>query len=151
MKKLIVVALLTVSISTFAQDKKEMENKSDKIEKIRGNVEERNAMRLKKLTTDLNLDPKQQEQIKQLIAEQSAKREAMMTERMANKDNPKEPNPGDLKARMQKGKEAKKAMDEKLKAILSPEQFEKWNALEETQKARMKEKMKEGREKKGKE
>ena len=146
MKKLIFAALLAVSVSTFAQDKKEMDKKSDRTEK--GTPEQRNAMRLKKLTTDLNLDTKQQEQMKQILADQNAKSEAMMAERMANKENPKEPTPEDREARRQKGKEAKKAMDEKLKAILSPEQFEKWKAFEEAQKARMKEKMKEGRERK---
>ncbi len=137
MKKLIFAALLAVSVSTFAQDKKEMDKKSDRNEK--GTPEQKNAMRLKKLTTDLNLDAKQQEKIKQIIAEQNAHREAMMAERMANKDNATEPTPEELKDRRQKGKEARKAMEDKLKTILSPEQLEKWNAIEEAHKAKMKE------------
>ncbi len=139
MKKLILVALLAIGVSTFAQERMERERKSP---------EERSAMLLKKMTSDLNLDSKQQAQIKQVIAEQDAKREAMKAERMANKDLPKEPTPEERKARREKFEEGKLAMEAKLKTILTPEQFAKWNTIKEERKDKMKDKMKERKEEK---
>ncbi len=136
MKKLILVVLLAIGMSTFAQEK---------IEKDRKSPEERGAILLKKMTTELNLDAKQQAQMKQVIAEQGAKREAMKAERMANKDLPKVPTPEERKLRKQKMDDGKKAMDEKLKIILTPEQFTKWNAFQEARKDKMKDR-KEGKE-----
>jgi hypothetical protein len=82
MKKLILLVLLTLGVFTFAQEK---------IEKARKSPEERSAMIFKKITTELNLDAKQQLQIKQVIAEQDVKREAMKAETDANKDFTKVP------------------------------------------------------------
>ena len=45
--------------------------------------EQRNQLLVKKMTLDLDLNAKQQEQAGKIIAEQSAKREAMKTERKA--------------------------------------------------------------------
>ena len=44
------------------------------------------------------------------------------------------------------GLEAKKLMDTKLKSILSPEQYEKWNSIKDEEKAKMNEKRKEEKE-----
>jgi len=137
MKKLILATILAFSVSIFAQDK---------IEKVRKSPEERSAMILKKMTTELNLGAKQQVQIKQVIAEQDAKREAMKAERMANKGLPKEPTPEERKARREKFEEAKLAMDTKLKTILTPEQLVKWNTIKEERKDKMKDKMKDRKE-----
>ena len=48
--------------------------------------EQRNELALKKMTLDLGLNAKQQEQVGQVLAEQSAKREAMRAERKANQE-----------------------------------------------------------------
>jgi hypothetical protein len=80
------------------------------------------------------------------MAEQKAKREAFMKERMENKETQTEPSKQELKARKQKMKEAKKLMDTKLKSILSPEQYEKWNSFKDEEKAKMNEKRKEEKE-----
>lgn len=141
MKNLIVTALLLLSACTFAQEK--MGNESNPHRKGHLQHEEREAIRLKKLTSELNLDAKQQEQIKVFMSEQKAKREAFMKERMANKEAEKEPTKEELKARREKMQGAKKEMDEKLKSILTPEQFTKWSAIKEEAKDKMKEKRKE--------
>lgn len=144
MKKLIVATLLAFSVFTFAQEK--MENETNAPRKRHWQHEDGEAVRLKKLTSELNLDAKQQEQIKMVMAEQKAKREAFMKERMANKEIAKEPTKEELKARREKMKEGKALVEEKLKTILSPEQFAKWNTIKEESKAKMKEKRKEGKE-----
>jgi Spy/CpxP family protein refolding chaperone len=91
------------------------------------------------MTTELNLDAKQQEQIKPIIAEQNAKRAAMQAERMANRDKQKKMTSEDREAFMKNRKEEKEAMDNKLKTILSPEQFKKMKENEEANRAKMRE------------
>ena len=132
MKKLIIAALLVVGMSSFAQDKKEMEKRSDRSEMGNLTPEQRNELALKKMTLDLGLNAKQQEQVGQVIAEQSAKREAMRAERKANQE--KNSNERfDMRAKMM---DEQIAMKNKMKTILSAEQFEKWNAQREKQQSR---------------
>ena len=146
MKKLIVATLLVFSAFTFAQEK--MENETNSPRKGHWQNGESDEIRLKKLSSELNLNAKQQEQIKTVMAEQKAKREAFMKEKMANKEMAKVPTPEERKARIEKFEEAKLAMDAKLKAILSPEQLAKWNTIKEERKDKMKDKMKDRKEEK---
>jgi protein CpxP len=114
MKNLFIVALLLITAAGFSQEKKEMSHR-DKMEKK--SPEERNEMKLKKMTADLNLDAKQQKQMADFMAERSKKREAMHAEkRTAHKEQ------------MEKDKEV---MNAKMKGILSPEQYKKWEASKE--------------------
>ena len=147
MKKLIIAALLVIGFSSFAQDQNQPEKKMNKGQKEKMSPKQRSQGQLDKMTAELNLDAKQQEQIKPIIAEQTAKREAMQAERLANRDNQKELTDEERETLKQKRKEEKTAMDNKLKAILSPEQFKK---LKEN-KAANREKMREARENKSKE
>ncbi|TDD94425.1 hypothetical protein [Flavobacterium cellulosilyticum] len=142
MKKLIIAALLVVSVSTFAQESTGMKNKSDNGSREMRSPEERNEARLKKMTADLNLDANQQAQIKLIITEQTSKMEAMRAERMANKDNAK-PSKEDREAMRAKRNEEKTEMDNRIKAVLNPTQFEKYKAMEEANRAKMQERMQE--------
>ena len=142
-KKLIIAALLVIGFSSFAQDQPQPEKKLKRTPREKMSPELRNQAQLDKMTTELNLDAKQQEQIKPIIAEQTAKREAMNAERMAN--NSKELTREERKALMQKRNEEKTATDSKLKAILTPEQFKKMKENE----AANREKMREAREARG--
>ncbi|MFM9826476.1 hypothetical protein [Flavobacterium sp.] len=141
MKKLIVATLLVFSAFTFAQEK--MENETNSPRKGHWQNGESDEIRLKKLSSELNLNAKQQEQIKTVMAEQKAKREAFMKEKMANKEMAKVPTPEERKERIEKFEEAKLAMDAKLKAILSPEQLAKWNTIKEERKDKMKDRKEE--------
>lgn len=136
-KKLIIAALLVIGVSSFAQDQNQQDKKSNKSKKEKLSPEQRSQAQLDKLTTELKLDAKQQEQIKPIIAEQTAKREAMRAERMASNKKPKELSSGEREAGKQKRKEEKMAMDNKLKAILSPEQFKKMKDIEEANQEKM--------------
>jgi Spy/CpxP family protein refolding chaperone len=138
-KKLIIAALLVIGVSSFAQDQNQQDKKSNKSKKEKLSPEQRSQAQLDKLTTELKLDAKQQEQIKPIIAEQTAKREAMRAERMASNKKPKELSSGEREAGKQKRKEEKMAMDNKLKAILSPEQFKKMKDIEEANQEKMRE------------
>jgi hypothetical protein len=130
MKKLIIATLLVVGMSSFAQDKKEMEKRPHRDEMEKFTPEQRNQLMLKKMTLDLDLNAKQQEQMKQIIAEQSTKREAMRTARKANQEKPTS---DELFAMKNKMLDEQIVMKNKMKSILSPEQFEKWDAMKEKQ------------------
>jgi len=140
MKRLIIAALLFISISTFAQEQTPPEKKGNRGQREKMSPEQRNQALLNRMTKELNLDANQQEQIKPILAEQSAKNQAMRDQRMAG--NAKELTKEERKAMMQKRKEEKAATDNKLKAILTPEQFEKMKENE----AAKREKKKEARE-----
>jgi len=129
-KKIILVVLLVIGFSSFAQQG-QWQNMSP---------EQRSQAQLERLTTELKLDAQQQEQIKPILAEQTAKLQAMRDQRMAN--NAKELTSEERKAQMQKRTEERTATDNKLKAILTPEQFKKMKDNE----AANREKMREARE-----
>ncbi|WP_035670380.1 hypothetical protein [Flavobacterium sp. 83] len=128
MKKLIIATLLVVGMSAFAQDKKEMEKRHHRDEMEKFTPEQRNQLMLKKMTLELDLNAKQQEQMKQIIAEQSTKREAMRAARKANKEKPTSEEFFAMKNKML---DEQIVMKNKMKSILSPEQFEKWDAMKE--------------------
>jgi len=127
MKKLFIAALLVVGLTTFAQDKKERPRRAD-MEKM--TPEQRSERRLERMKTELNLDEKQQEQVKQLFAEQDKKWEANRGEMQNRREMSRE-----------KMEEERKMMNDKMKAILNPEQFKKWKENQEKRRQRMQERM----------
>jgi C1A family cysteine protease len=101
MKKLIIVALLAIGITSFAQEGK----------KKKGN-EISTEMRLKKMTEELSLNSDQQKKLAPVLEEQAANMKAM-------KENPDSRD--ENRAKM-------KETGKKMKDILTAEQFEKWKA-----------------------
>lgn len=138
-KKLIIAVLLVVGVSSFAQEQAKPEKKANRQNKEKQTPEQRSQNQLDKLTTELTLNPQQQEQIKPILVEQNTKLEAFRAERMAG--NSKEMSREERDAFRAKRQEDKKATDAKLQAILTPEQFKK---MKEIEKANM-EKMREAR------
>jgi hypothetical protein len=123
MKKLFIAALLFVGIVSFAQD---INQKPAHHQKENLTPEQRNEKHLQKLTSELSLDKKQQEQVKQLLAERSAKSEKF---KASKKDNKTEPTDAEKEA-FKKQMETEKAVnDSKMKAILNADQYTKWTAL----------------------
>ncbi|WP_238989906.1 DUF4890 domain-containing protein [Flavobacterium sharifuzzamanii] len=128
MKKLFIAALLFVGIVSFAQD---INQKPARDQREKLTPEQRNEKYLQKLTSDLSLDKKQQEQVKQLIAEKSAKAEKF---RQSRKDS-KTPLTAEEKAAFKKQMVAEKAdNDAKMKSILNADQYTKWTALKKEHK-----------------
>jgi protein CpxP len=128
MKKLFLAALLVVGFTTFAQEQKEKLQRPE-MEKL--SPEQRSQLQLKKITKELNLNLDQQAQVQKLIAEQSAKREALRAKIKESKDSHEKPTAEDRAMMNEEKKEGKKAMDDKLKSILTPEQYEKWMSRRE--------------------
>ena len=113
MKKLIIAALLIVGVSAFAQ------NGNNRPQRANMNPEKR----VERMTTLLSLDAKQQEQLKEIYAEEAK-----------NRENQKE------FSREQMMAERKKSND-KLKTILTPEQLKKWESEQEKMRERMQQRM----------
>jgi len=130
MKKVCIVALLVIGLSSFAQERKERHPKGE-MEQM--TPEQRNQLHLKKMTLDLDLNAKQQEQLTKILADQSAKREAIKAEHKAKLEETKA-----IRFEMKK-----KILDEqiemknKMKSILSAEQFAKWEMRKEKNNKRM--------------
>jgi hypothetical protein len=135
MKKVCIVALLVIGLSSFAQERKERHPKGE-IEQM--TLEQRNQLHLKKMTLDLDLNAKQQEQVGQLMTEQMAKIEKMKAEHKAKMEEAKA-----LRFEMKN-----KMLDEqielknKMKSILSADQFAKWELRKDRNNQRMGEKRK---------
>jgi len=137
MKKLFIAAMLFVGIASFAQD---MDQKPSREGRERMTPEQRNEKQLQKLTTELNLDASQQAQVKQLLADRSAKAEKF---REARKDNITKPTAEEKAAFKKQMEDEVAANDAKMKSILKADQYTKWKSLQEEKKDKMREKVKE--------
>ena len=140
MKKLIIVALLFVGVTSFAQDG------GQKREKL--TPEQRNEKQLTKLTTELSLDANQQAQVKQLLADRSAKAEKFREARKDKKDSNTKPTAEERAAFKKQMEDEVAANDAKMKSILKADQYTKWKTLQEEKKDKAREKMKEHRKEK---
>ncbi|WP_347050705.1 hypothetical protein [Flavobacterium olei] len=144
MKKLFIAALLFVGMAGFAQD---MDQKETRDHKERMTPEQRNEKQLQKLTSELTLDANQQVQVKQLLAERSAKAEKFREARKDRKDNNVKPTAEEKVAFKKQMEDEVAANDAKMKSILKADQYTKWKTLQEEKKEKMKDKMKERKEK----
>jgi periplasmic protein CpxP/Spy len=142
MKNVLIAVLLFVGVSIYSQEANAPKNKKDKGSKEMKSPEQRNEAMLAKMTTELNLDAKQQTQIKPILAEQSAKMEAMRAQMKANKENNVALSDADKKEMRKQRMADKEANDTKMKAILTSEQFVKYQAMQEAGKAKMQDRQK---------
>lgn len=140
MKKLFIAAILLVGIASFAQD---TDQKTAAEQKEKLTPEQRSEKQLKKLTTELSLDANQQAQVKQLLAERSAKAEKFREAREAKKNSDVKPTAAEKEAFKNEIKAEKEANDAKMKAILNADQYAKWHSLQEKNKDKAREKVKE--------
>lgn len=140
MKKLFIAAMLFVGIASFAQD---MDQKPAREQRERMTPEQRNEKQLQKLTTELNLDASQQAQVKQLLADRSAKAEKFREARKEKKDSNTKPTAEEKAAFKKQMEDEVAANDAKMKSILKADQYTKWKTLQEEKKDKMRDKMKE--------
>ena len=139
MKKLFIVALLVVGMTSFAQERKA---KSERAQMEQMTVEQRNQLHLKKMTLELDLNDSQQREMSKIIAEQSTKREAKMAERKATKDSAKKQLTSDERfAKKNQMLDEQIAMKERMKKILSADQYKKWDAMRGKKHVGMKKRM----------
>lgn len=137
MKKLIVVALLFVGVTSFAQVK---EGRVERADSEKMSVEQRSELRLKKLTTELDLNVSQQKEMSKIIAELEAKREVAKAARKARKEKGEKLS-GDERFEMKnKMLDEQNAMKDRVKKILTPDQFLKWESDRREKREKMNEK-----------
>lgn len=135
MKNLIIIALLMTGMASFAQEKPMATR--EKMEKL--TPEQRNELRLKKMTLDLGLNASQQKDMAKIISEQSAKMEAAKAERKSKAEKNQKLTADERFALQSKMLDEKIATKEKVKKILTPEQFEKWEKMSGRKHAKMRE------------
>ena len=127
MKKLFIVALLVVGMTSFAQERKAT---TERAQMEQMTLEQRNQLHLKKMTLELDLNASQQKEMSKVIAEQSAKREAKMAERKATKDVAKKQLTADERfAKKNQMLDEQIVMKERMKKILSADQYKKWEDM----------------------
>ena len=146
MKKLFIVALLVVGMTSFAQERKAKPERA-KMEQL--TPEQRDQLQLKKMTLDLDLNASQQKEMSKIIAEQSAKREARMAERKTTKDSVKKQlTSEECFARKNQMLDEQIVMKEKMKKILTSDQYKKWDDIKGKQHRGMKKRMAHNKDKK---
>ena len=130
MKKLFVLALLLVGTSTFAQER--MGENNDKL-----TPEQRVNLQVKKLTKELNLSDKQAQELKEIVVKEIEQREGRKAEIQARKAEKKKMASDEMDARKMKFEEEKMQAEERMKKILTPEQFSKWTEIRKARKEKM--------------
>lgn len=135
MKKLIVTIVLVISSLSFAQEKSKL------------SPEQQTELQVKKMTLDLDLDAKQQKELRTILLENNKKREAKkmaLKEKMAKGQKPTSDERFEMKSKMLDDKIEHKAQ---LKKILKPEQFQKWEQNQENRTKNLNQKRKNSKEK----
>lgn len=132
--------MLFVGVASFAQD---MDQKPARDQRERMTPEQRNEKQLKKLTSELNLDANQQTQVKQLLADRSAKAEKLREARQANKENGTKLTAAERETFKKDMLAERDANDAKMKSILNADQYTKWKKIQEENKDKAREKMRE--------
>lgn len=125
MKKLIVTIVLVISSLSFAQEKSKI------------SPEQQTELQVKKMTLELDLDTNQQKEIRTILLENAKKREAKkmaLKEKMAKGQKPTTDEKFEMKSKILDDKIEHKA---RMKKILKPEQFLKWEQHQENRKEKM--------------
>jgi hypothetical protein len=128
MKKLIIAAILMTGMASVAQDKPALVKK-EKMEQL--TPAQRNELHLKKMALELGLNETQQKEMSTIINEQSAKREAAKADRQKKIESGKKPTADERFAMQNKRLDEQIATKERVKKILTPEQFEKWEKMKQ--------------------
>jgi len=127
MKKLIVIAVMLIGLSTFAQ-KADKHPRKENLEQF--TPQQRIELRLKTLTLDLGLNAAQQKEMGKIITEMDAKRGAFKAEILARKEAGTKPTNDERFAMQTKLLDEKIATKERVKKILDVKQFEKWEQMQ---------------------
>ncbi len=133
MKKLILAIALVATTLTFAQDRKARGEKLT--------PEQQTELQVKRMTLELDLDEKQQKEIKTILVEQSKKREAKVAEMKAKKEKGEKPTADERFAMKNEMLDNQIAMKARMKKILKPEQFTKWEEKQADRKERIEKKV----------
>lgn len=133
MKKLILAMTLVMTTLTYAQDRKQGREQLT--------PEQQTELQVKQMTLDLDLDDKQQKEIKTILLEQAKKREAKMAEMKAKREKGEKLTSDEKFAMKNEMLDNQIDLKAKMKKILKPEQYKKWEDLHNERIEKGKEKM----------
>lgn len=128
MKKLFLAAFLSISMMAVSQKREQKGN--DQF-----TLEQKTELKVKKMTLDLDLNAKQQQELKSLYLEEGKKMEGKKKEMIAKREKGEKLNADEKFAMKSNMLDKQIEMKSKLKKILTPEQMSKF---EETKKDRPK-------------
>jgi protein CpxP len=131
MKKVFALVLMLVGLTTFAQER------GEKREQL--SSEKQTELQVKKMTLDLDLNEKQQKEIKSILLVEAKKREGQKAEREARKESQEKTSKEERFEMKSKMLDNQIAVKEKMKGILSTDQMKKWEASKENRQEKMKE------------
>lgn len=138
MRNVVLTTVLLLNLTCFAQvEKPKMEERKAKVEKLESFTPEQQAeLQLKKMTLDLSLDTKQQEQLKKVLLNQAKKRETTRNEIKSRKEKGENLSKDERFAMKSKMLDEKLALKEEMKKILTADQFKKWEENNEKREER---------------
>ena len=132
MKKLLVMALMCVGMTAFAQEN--MEGRGG-----RGGMDpaKRTEMQAQKMQKDLGLNDGQVAKLKEVLNQQAQAREAKRAEMEKLRASGQKPTEAQRTEMREKMETERTAFDAQLKSILTPEQYTKWQTMKDERKERM--------------
>lgn len=132
MKKVFVMIAFVIGMIGFAQP--------GEGKRAKGNAEENVETMVKKMTETLGLNEKQQVEVKNLFTEQQKKHEAKRAEMKARKEKGTKPSDEEIAEMKKERIDDQLEVKTKLKAILTEEQYKKWEAVKKEKREGFREK-----------
>jgi Spy/CpxP family protein refolding chaperone len=125
MKNLIVITLLSLTISGFAQEQKN----NNRAKRPVLSVDQRTELQVKKLTLELDLTAEQQKEITKIIDNQQNKREVARENILKQREVNKKKRAEKRFAAQSTVLDARIAHRNELKKVLTAEQLKKWDTM----------------------
>lgn len=119
MKKIIAMVLLVIGFTSFAQEGNRL------------SPEQQTELQIKKMTLDLDLNASQQNKLKPILLENHKKKEERFKKMQAKRTNQSKLTKEERYEMNNELLDNQIALKAKMKDILTPAQFEKWNAQRE--------------------
>lgn len=139
MKNVIVTVVMLFGLITFAQEKEVQKgDRKAKMENREAMTPEQQAeIQTKRMTLELDLNTKQQAEVKKIVLEQAKKRDAKKTEWKANKEAGKSLTKDEKFAMKNQMLDEQIATKAEMKKILTADQYAKWEAKQANRKDKM--------------
>jgi protein CpxP len=130
MKKILLAAILMLSLGSFAQEKRKKGPEMSPEKKV--------ELQVARLKIELDLTEKQTAELRNLIQEHQQKRAKQRAEMGSKKDSLHKPSPAQREQMKKSRANDKKVFEEQLKKILTPAQFETWQQNKEARENKQK-------------
>lgn len=141
MKKVFLLALLVVGLTTFAQGKRGNVQEREKL-----TPEQRTEKQVERMTKELSLNETQAKQVKELLAKGAAEREAQKAEIQKRRAEGTKPTPEEREVMKAKVAEKQETLKAEMKKILTADQYVKWENNKADRKEKFAEKIEERKE-----